>query len=233
MPDLKDHVLLHTSNANSDEWRLWLSAAGLPADFSKQPGVTFDLIFMTVQAAIDGSASPWAAPPMCRRTSRRDASWFPSGRVPVDTDSCLVLARRRTDTASSAFRHGCCLRAEQPEAHNSARQTQSTSSNCIVAAEAARVTRPLQQAENRRADGFRPSRFDFHANNDKRVHGRSLQKIRCAGDRRRQCGAVRRDRARRAGASVLVLEGRRSSIAAATRATPATSAARTMPRPRL
>jgi len=27
---------------------------GLPADFSKQPGVTFDLIFMTVQAAIDG-----------------------------------------------------------------------------------------------------------------------------------------------------------------------------------
>ena len=52
--DLRDHVLLHTSNANSDDWRLWLTAAGLPADISKQPGVTFDLIFMTVQAAIDG-----------------------------------------------------------------------------------------------------------------------------------------------------------------------------------
>ena len=52
--DLRDHVLLHTSNANSDDWRLWLTAAGLPANFSKQPGVTFDLIFMTVQAAIDG-----------------------------------------------------------------------------------------------------------------------------------------------------------------------------------
>src|SRR5258707_6848001 len=52
--DLKDHVLLHTSNANSDDWRLWLWAARLPADLSKQPGVTFDLIFMTVQAAIDG-----------------------------------------------------------------------------------------------------------------------------------------------------------------------------------
>src|SRR6202047_4901584 len=50
--DLKHHVLLHTSNANSDDWRLWLTAAGLPADFSKQPGVTFDMIFMTVQAAI-------------------------------------------------------------------------------------------------------------------------------------------------------------------------------------
>jgi LysR family glycine cleavage system transcriptional activator len=52
--DLKDHVLLHTSNANSDDWRLWLTAAGLPADLSKQPGITFDLMFMTIQAAIDG-----------------------------------------------------------------------------------------------------------------------------------------------------------------------------------
>jgi LysR family glycine cleavage system transcriptional activator len=52
--DLKDHVLLHASNANSDDWRLWLTAAGLPANISKQPGLTFDLIFMTVQAAIDG-----------------------------------------------------------------------------------------------------------------------------------------------------------------------------------
>ncbi len=52
--DLRDHVLLHTSSGYSDDWRLWLTAAGLPADISKQPGVTFDLIFMTVQAAIDG-----------------------------------------------------------------------------------------------------------------------------------------------------------------------------------
>ena len=53
--DLRDHVLLHTSNANSDDWRLWLTAAGLPADISKQPGLSFDLILLTVQAAIDGS----------------------------------------------------------------------------------------------------------------------------------------------------------------------------------
>ncbi|MBR0716722.1 transcriptional regulator GcvA [Bradyrhizobium liaoningense] len=52
--DLKDHVLLHTSNANSDDWRLWLTAAGLPTDIARQPGITFDMIFMTVQAAIDG-----------------------------------------------------------------------------------------------------------------------------------------------------------------------------------
>jgi LysR family transcriptional regulator, glycine cleavage system transcriptional activator len=52
--DLADHVLLHSIAGNDDDWRLWLTAAGLPANLSKQPGVTFDLAFMTVQAAIDG-----------------------------------------------------------------------------------------------------------------------------------------------------------------------------------
>ncbi|WP_027570107.1 transcriptional regulator GcvA [Bradyrhizobium sp. URHA0013] len=52
--DLKSHMLLHTSNANSDDWRLWLTAAGQPSDIARQPGITFDMIFMTIQAAIDG-----------------------------------------------------------------------------------------------------------------------------------------------------------------------------------
>jgi LysR family glycine cleavage system transcriptional activator len=52
--DLRGYTLLHTSNANSDDWRLWLTAAGLPADIARQPGITFDMIFMTIQAAIDG-----------------------------------------------------------------------------------------------------------------------------------------------------------------------------------
>jgi LysR family transcriptional regulator, glycine cleavage system transcriptional activator len=52
--DLSHHVLLHTSGAYDDDWRLWLTAAGLPANISKQPGLIFDLILMTVQAAIDG-----------------------------------------------------------------------------------------------------------------------------------------------------------------------------------
>jgi LysR family glycine cleavage system transcriptional activator len=51
--DLRDQVLLHNTN-NGDDWRLWLTAAGLPPDLSKQQGITFDLILMTVQAAIDG-----------------------------------------------------------------------------------------------------------------------------------------------------------------------------------
>jgi LysR family transcriptional regulator, glycine cleavage system transcriptional activator len=52
--DLVHYTLLHSSGGYDDDWRLWLTAAGLPTDISKQPGVTFDLIFVTVQAAIDG-----------------------------------------------------------------------------------------------------------------------------------------------------------------------------------
>ena len=52
--DLANHTLLHSSGGYDDDWRLWLTAAGLPANISKQPGLSFDLIFMTVQAAIDG-----------------------------------------------------------------------------------------------------------------------------------------------------------------------------------
>jgi LysR family glycine cleavage system transcriptional activator len=33
---------------------VWLTAAGLSAGISRQPGITFDMTLMTVQAAIDG-----------------------------------------------------------------------------------------------------------------------------------------------------------------------------------
>ena len=52
--DLAHRTLLHSSGGYDDDWRLWLTAAGLPSNISKQPGLTFDLAFMTVQAAIDG-----------------------------------------------------------------------------------------------------------------------------------------------------------------------------------
>ena len=53
--DLAHHTLLHTSGGYyDDDWRLWLTAAGLPAAISTQGGLSFDLIFMTIQAAIDG-----------------------------------------------------------------------------------------------------------------------------------------------------------------------------------
>jgi LysR family glycine cleavage system transcriptional activator len=52
--DLAHHTLLHSSGGYDDDWRLWLTAAGLPSNISKQPGLTFDLILLTLQAAIDG-----------------------------------------------------------------------------------------------------------------------------------------------------------------------------------
>jgi LysR family glycine cleavage system transcriptional activator len=52
--DIRNHTLLHTSSFD-DDWRQWLTAAGLPLDMLAQRGVSFDMIFMTVQAAIDGS----------------------------------------------------------------------------------------------------------------------------------------------------------------------------------
>lgn len=51
--DLAHATLLHTSST-SEDWRLWLTAAGLPAQLSQGRGLTFDLAFMTIQAAIDG-----------------------------------------------------------------------------------------------------------------------------------------------------------------------------------
>ena len=52
--DLANHTLLRSSGGYDDDWRLWLTAAGLASNISKQPGLSFDLILMTVQAAIDG-----------------------------------------------------------------------------------------------------------------------------------------------------------------------------------
>jgi LysR family glycine cleavage system transcriptional activator len=104
--DLRDHVLLHTSNANSDDWRLWLTAAGLPADLSKQPGITFDLIFMTIQAAIDGIGVA-----MGRTSYVQDD--IAKGRLvvpfkiapPADAGFYLVSPQARTDSPKlAAFR---------------------------------------------------------------------------------------------------------------------------------
>ena len=53
--DLANQTLLHTSGGYDDDWRLWLTAAGLPSSIPKLPGLTFDLILLAVQAAIDGA----------------------------------------------------------------------------------------------------------------------------------------------------------------------------------
>jgi LysR family transcriptional regulator, glycine cleavage system transcriptional activator len=104
--DLADHTLLHTSGVYDDDWRLWLTAAGLPADISKLPGLTFDLILMTVQAALDGIGVAMG------RTSYVEAD-IAKGRLvvpfkitlPTDAGFYLVSPEGRADTPKlAAFR---------------------------------------------------------------------------------------------------------------------------------
>ena len=107
--DLANHTLLHSSGGYDDDWRLWLTAAGLPSNISKQPGLTFDLIFLTLQAAIDGSGVAMG------RTSYVEAD-IAKGRLvvpfkialPVDAGFYLVSPEARADSPKlSAFRQ--CL----------------------------------------------------------------------------------------------------------------------------
>jgi LysR family glycine cleavage system transcriptional activator len=51
--DLAHHTLLHTT-VSRDDWRLWLTAAGLPHTIAARRGLTFDLGFMAIQAAVEG-----------------------------------------------------------------------------------------------------------------------------------------------------------------------------------
>ena len=104
--DLRDHVLLHTSNANSDDWRLWLTAAGLPTNISKQPDVTFDLIFMTVQAAIDGIGVAMGRTAYVQDDIAKGRLVVPFKiTLPTDAGFYLVSPQGRADSPKlSAFR---------------------------------------------------------------------------------------------------------------------------------
>ena len=104
--DLRDHVLLHTSNANSDDWRLWLTAAGLPTDISTRPGITFDLVFMTVQAAIDGVGVAMGRTSYVQDDIAKGRLVVPFKiALPADAGFYLVSPQARADSPKlSAFR---------------------------------------------------------------------------------------------------------------------------------
>jgi LysR family transcriptional regulator, glycine cleavage system transcriptional activator len=104
--DLAHYTLLHSSGGYDDDWRLWLTAAGLPTNISEQPGLTFDLILMTVQAAIDGIGVAMG------RTSYVEAD-IAKGRLvvpfkitlPADAGFYLVSPEARADSPKlAAFR---------------------------------------------------------------------------------------------------------------------------------
>jgi LysR family transcriptional regulator, glycine cleavage system transcriptional activator len=104
--DRRDHALLHTSGANSDDWRLWLTAAGLPSDLSKQPGITFDLMFMTIQAAIDGIGVAMGRTSYVQDDIAKGRLVVPFKiALPADAGFYLVSPQARADSPKlSAFR---------------------------------------------------------------------------------------------------------------------------------
>jgi LysR family transcriptional regulator, glycine cleavage system transcriptional activator len=104
--DLKDHVLLHTGSGYDDDWRLWLTASGLPANFSNQPGLSFDLIFMTVQAAIDGMGVAMGRTAYVEQDIAKGRLVVPFKMTfPVDAGFYLVSPADRADSPKlTAFR---------------------------------------------------------------------------------------------------------------------------------
>ena len=105
--DLAEHVLLHSSAGNDDDWRLWLTAAGLPTNLSKQPGVTFDLVFMTVQAAIDGVGVAMGRTSYVQDDIAKGRLVVPFDiTLPVDAGFYLVSPEATADSPKlSAFRN--------------------------------------------------------------------------------------------------------------------------------
>src|SRR5271154_353210 len=101
--DLAHYTLLHSSGGYDDDWRLWLTAAGLPTNISEHPGLTFDLILVTVQAAIDGIGVAMG------RTSYVEAD-IAKGRLvvpfkialPADAGFYLVSPETRADSPKLA-----------------------------------------------------------------------------------------------------------------------------------
>lgn len=112
--DLADHVLLHTSGASVDDWRLWLTAAGLPVDLSRHSGLTFDLNFMTIQAAIDGHGVAIGRTSYVRDDIAKGRLVAPfKMALPADAGFYLVSPETRADTPKlTAFRKWLIAAAE-------------------------------------------------------------------------------------------------------------------------
>lgn len=104
--DLARYTLLHSSGSYDDDWRQWLTAAGMPADISKQPGLSFDMIFMTLQAAIDGLGVAIGRTTYVEGDLAKGRLVTPFDiRLPIDAGFYLVSPEASADTRKlKAFR---------------------------------------------------------------------------------------------------------------------------------
>jgi LysR family glycine cleavage system transcriptional activator len=81
-----------------DDWRLWLTAAGLPADFSKQPGVTLTCLHDPRRHQARRRDGPHR---LCRRTSPGRLVVLPDITLPADAGS----GPRRRKSRYPRWRH--------------------------------------------------------------------------------------------------------------------------------
>jgi LysR family glycine cleavage system transcriptional activator len=116
--DLAHHTLLQASGGYDDDWPLWLTAAGLPAQISRQSGLSFDLVFMTVQAAIDGLGVAIGRTSYVQDDIAKGRLVVPfKMTLPTDAGFYLVTPEGRTDTPKlKAFRQWLKSAAQQKSA---------------------------------------------------------------------------------------------------------------------
>ena len=119
--DLAHHTLLQASGGYDDDWRLWLTAAGLPVEISRQSSLSFDLLFMTVQAAIDGLGVAIGRTAYVQDDIAKGRLVVPfKMALPSDAGFYLVTPEGRTDAPKlTAFRQWLKSAAQQTrEARN-------------------------------------------------------------------------------------------------------------------
>jgi LysR family glycine cleavage system transcriptional activator len=114
--DLAVHTLLHV-NLYSDEWLLWLTAAGLPPSLA-QRGLTFDLNLMALQAALDGLGVALGRSPFVEADLAAGRLVAPFDIVVPGTSSFYVVAPEATaDSPKIAlFRNWLVAAASRPAA---------------------------------------------------------------------------------------------------------------------
>lgn len=117
--DLKHHTLLHTTTgATDDDWRTWLTAAGLPTDLTHH-GVTFDLTVLTIQAAIDGMGVAIGRTAYVQEDIARGRLVVPfEMTLPADAGFYLVTPEGRADSPNmQTFRAWLMDAARQQAPH--------------------------------------------------------------------------------------------------------------------
>jgi LysR family glycine cleavage system transcriptional activator len=116
--DLANHTLLHTTHDMADDWRVWLTAAGQPANLSRQPGLTFDLQFMTVQAATDGLGVAIGRTAIVESDIAKGRLVVPfEMTLPADAGYYLVCPEASADTPKIRFFRNWLVAAARAEKH--------------------------------------------------------------------------------------------------------------------